>query len=1396
MVSGTTPLDRASSPPPGSPGACLPPAPKGATCARALEPSLLDCGSPLGPHDSCARFCLGSAGPGSVASGPSLGEASATWGAAHSMSEASATWGHSVGSLGSSAPGTPVVRAGGSAAHPGDVAPGHGPSALGPHAAEHARSGGKLLREPSDTSAGSSGSSTPSARGVSLPGRDASVEDRASRAAAASSDSSSPPASASVSVVEVPSAGDVDASGADSISSSKAAAYGGCGLAAVDVGACADASAAPPARSAHLTVRLPEPELSGASRTSLAADGETPFVARSAPAPAAEAPPSTPAGACLSPASRAARGMPPAAPLVVLPEGTARSTPGSRTASPTGRGPSSRAPSPDGRSRGWGDVGAGGLMGPFGSPNGRTSQAQAAAAAMACGGSFSSYAGRPAAGRSRPGGTSGPSPALSQSSTPGWGSPPRQPTVSAQEGRRIAATMLAAQVPQHSSMAVAVAAAAAATAVAAYPARVNLRGSRADASQPGSAAQSPTHATPGSISPSHTPFAAHPFDAPAEAFSTAAVAAQGAQGWGGDGASGLACGAPLPGPAHHRSSHSFTQGNRPASVVGGSAFAPSLRVELPSHARSAPASPVRAAPGSFAQQGPAAAQPSPAPPASSADPLHHIVELAGLMQSFGLLPAGPPSSPSRGHRPHVPKYNPDGTVRLNARQRRTLRRAHERAVNALAAAAAVATKGGRDGAAAAARGGPASGSGPGPAELAQLGIQGLDDIKQIAQGLSTGGADPASSAAAAGAFAGAASSEAAFAEPPRRAQIRASGLAPTAAPFQTTAGPSGQNPPAPAQLFSDLASFSGALDTEFCIGHMDQILSCSAMAMAENEGSDGDVSLSASVGPASRASSLTLGAGQALGAGLGGPFGNGLSASMSAASEYGALAMNAGGSLRGPQQLGAAGGYGTPAQHHGAGLAHSASASAFAGPGLRGTSFSGGFASQTLSLGLQGSVSSSTSSAAALLRSHGLGSQQLSFSPMPSTSDLQSTNLSVTGLSATGLSNASLSAPQRLSSTPFPAPQGLSPPSLSAQSSVATPGLAPLGLSAPGLSAAQALGPAHAPAHQHLPGLHQTHSLPLPHGHHRSQSLSAAAPAAGGSRPLDHGASFSSDLSRSFATSLGLDPSSASFVAGGQGGLGLGQAYAEGSGRYASMVAASQAGLPPAASLPSQQSLASTHVPSLPRLDSAVPNDLDDLHFSVETARRLGIFECEAFGAGDAARDLAGSREAVSASAPVSPERRAAGLQGHRDGTLGADRRALFSQPSGVAASEASQAAAAAQLLSASLGAPQAPYQPALREELQVAFSHPSGRHSPQTSFSSAHHSPQTSFSAAYLQPDALFHHPPCPNASTSGETVATPVETRSSGDTSLEATLASLALAQRGGDGAPADASGPLRAF
>lgn len=88
------------------------------------------------------------------------------------------------------------------------------------------------------------------------------------------------------------------------------------------------------------------------------------------------------------------------------------------------------------------------------------------------------------------------------------------------------------------------------------------------------------------------------------------------------------------------------------------------------------------------------------------EPPPQLLELASLLQTYGLVGAGavpslvgtvpPPSmdagrAVASGRRPKSqPKLNPDGSVRLNARQRRTLRRAQERAMKALVELAATA----------------------------------------------------------------------------------------------------------------------------------------------------------------------------------------------------------------------------------------------------------------------------------------------------------------------------------------------------------------------------------------------------------------------------------------------------------------------------------------------------------------------------------------------------------------------------------------------------------------------------------------------------------------------------------------------------------------------------------
>ncbi|KAI3424817.1 hypothetical protein D9Q98_008203 [Chlorella vulgaris] len=79
------------------------------------------------------------------------------------------------------------------------------------------------------------------------------------------------------------------------------------------------------------------------------------------------------------------------------------------------------------------------------------------------------------------------------------------------------------------------------------------------------------------------------------------------------------------------------------------------------------------------------------------DPPQPLLELASLLHAYGLVsavqafPPPPAASPSpdsrrqqaRARQKAVPKLNHDGSVRLNARQRRTLRRAQERAMKAL-----------------------------------------------------------------------------------------------------------------------------------------------------------------------------------------------------------------------------------------------------------------------------------------------------------------------------------------------------------------------------------------------------------------------------------------------------------------------------------------------------------------------------------------------------------------------------------------------------------------------------------------------------------------------------------------------------------------------------------------
>ncbi|KAL4437312.1 hypothetical protein ABPG75_004451 [Micractinium tetrahymenae] len=83
------------------------------------------------------------------------------------------------------------------------------------------------------------------------------------------------------------------------------------------------------------------------------------------------------------------------------------------------------------------------------------------------------------------------------------------------------------------------------------------------------------------------------------------------------------------------------------------------------------------------------------------EPPQQLLELASLLHAYGLVsavpafapapaaPSGAPLSPDSRRQQHrqrqksAPKLNPDGSVRLNARQRRTLRRAQERAMKAL-----------------------------------------------------------------------------------------------------------------------------------------------------------------------------------------------------------------------------------------------------------------------------------------------------------------------------------------------------------------------------------------------------------------------------------------------------------------------------------------------------------------------------------------------------------------------------------------------------------------------------------------------------------------------------------------------------------------------------------------
>ena len=92
------------------------------------------------------------------------------------------------------------------------------------------------------------------------------------------------------------------------------------------------------------------------------------------------------------------------------------------------------------------------------------------------------------------------------------------------------------------------------------------------------------------------------------------------------------------------------------------------------------------------------------PALSTPPPRPQLLELASLLHAYGLVSAVPsafpgpgahsgPPSPQRQASPDArarrarqkaaPKLNPDGSVRLNARQRRTLRRAQERAMKAL-----------------------------------------------------------------------------------------------------------------------------------------------------------------------------------------------------------------------------------------------------------------------------------------------------------------------------------------------------------------------------------------------------------------------------------------------------------------------------------------------------------------------------------------------------------------------------------------------------------------------------------------------------------------------------------------------------------------------------------------
>ena len=84
-------------------------------------------------------------------------------------------------------------------------------------------------------------------------------------------------------------------------------------------------------------------------------------------------------------------------------------------------------------------------------------------------------------------------------------------------------------------------------------------------------------------------------------------------------------------------------------------------------------------------------------PSTSPAAAPQLLELASLLHAYGLVSAVPtfppaptaPLSPdsrrqaARARAKSAPKLNPDGSVRLNARQRRTLRRAQERAMKAL-----------------------------------------------------------------------------------------------------------------------------------------------------------------------------------------------------------------------------------------------------------------------------------------------------------------------------------------------------------------------------------------------------------------------------------------------------------------------------------------------------------------------------------------------------------------------------------------------------------------------------------------------------------------------------------------------------------------------------------------